>query len=167
MGTAELFLCIPWLYLLFGVRAALPLRLEYHQVVLALLLLLALTGWARPARLVRGIVLGARERDHVRSARGFGASEWYLLSRHVLPETLQVLVIQATLLIPGYILAEATLSFLGLGINEPNVSWGSLMIPLGRYDVMVSYWWMWLPALLLTTATALFYATAATFRQSR
>jgi peptide/nickel transport system permease protein len=167
MGTADLFLCIPWLYLLFGVRAALPLRLDYPQAILTLLVTLPLAGWARPARLVRSIVLSARERDYVRSARAFGASDWYLLTRHVLPEAWHVLAVQATLLIPGYILAETTLSFLGLGINEPNVSWGSLIVPLGHYDVMVSYWWMWLPAVFLTGITALFYATAAAFGQLR
>src|SRR5205085_6784273 len=70
MGIADLFLCIPWLYLLFGVRAALPLRLEYPEAIAGLLATLALAGWARPARLVRGIVLSARERDYVRAARG-------------------------------------------------------------------------------------------------
>src|SRR5207244_1478277 len=82
--------------------------------------------WARQARLVRGVVLSAKERDFVRAARGFGATNGYLLRRHILPETSSVLLTQAAILIPQYVLAEMTLSFLGLGVPEPVPSWGNL-----------------------------------------
>ncbi len=105
------------------------------------------SGLARPARLVRGIVLSAKERDFVRAARGFGASDLYLLRRHIFPETSSVLLTQAAILIPQYVLAEMTLSFLGLGVPEPVPSWGNLLSNLQQYSVLVSYWWMYLPAL--------------------
>jgi peptide/nickel transport system permease protein len=106
-------------------------------------------GWARPGRLIRGVVLSVKERDFVRAARGFGATDRYLLWHHILPETRSVILTQATILIPQFVLAEMALSFLGLGIPEPVPSWGNLLSSLQHYSVLVSYWWMYLPALLM------------------
>jgi peptide/nickel transport system permease protein len=117
-------------------------------------------GWVRPARLVRGIVLSAKERKYVLAARGFGASDFYLVRRHLLPQTYGVLVTQATLLVPQFILAEVTLSFLGLGIAEPVPSWGNLLASLQQYHVMVSYWWMFLPAIALALVFMSYFAVA-------
>jgi len=93
------------------------------------------------------VVLSAKERDYVRAARGFGAADGYLLRRHILPETANVILTQAAILVPQFVLAEMTLSFLGLGVPEPVPSWGSLLASLQQYSVLVSYWWMYLPAL--------------------
>lgn len=147
MRFAELFLALPWLYLLFALRAFLPLTVRPLQAFLLVVVVLGTVGWARPARLVRGIVLSAKERDFVRAARGFGASDGYLLRRHILPETLSVLLTQAAILVPQFVIAEMVLSFLGLGIPEPVPSWGNLLAILQQYSVLVSYWWMYLPAL--------------------
>ncbi len=149
MRVAELFLALPWLYLLFAIRAFLPLTVNPLHAFFLIVAVLAGVGWARPARLVRGIVLSARERDFVRAARGFGASNLYLLRRHILPEASSVLLTQAAVLIPQYVLAEVTLSFLGLGVPEPVPSWGNLLSSLQQYSVLVSYWWMYLPALAM------------------
>jgi peptide/nickel transport system permease protein len=149
MRLAELFLALPWLYLLFAIRAFLPLTVNPLQAFFLIAAVIAAVGWARPARLVRGIVLSAKERDFVRAARGFGASNLYLLRRHILPATSSVLLTQAAILIPQYVLAEMTLSFLGLGVPEPVPSWGNLLSNLQQYSVLVSYWWMYLPALAM------------------
>ncbi|HTB92005.1 MAG TPA: ABC transporter permease [Candidatus Sulfotelmatobacter sp.] len=149
MRLAELFLALPWLYLLFAVRAFLPLSVNPLQAFFLIVAVIGAVGWARPARLVRGIVLSAKERDFVRAARGFGASNIYLLRRHILPETSSVLLTQAAILIPQYVLAEMTLSFLGLGVPEPVPSWGNLLSNLQQYSVLVSYWWTYLPALAM------------------
>jgi peptide/nickel transport system permease protein len=149
MRLAELFLALPWLYLLFAIRAFLPLTVNPLQAFFLIVAVLAGVGWARPARLVRGIVLSAKERDFVRAARGFGASNFYLLRRHILPQASSVLLTQAAILIPQYVLAEMTLSFLGLGVPEPVPSWGNLLSNLQQYSVLVSYWWMYLPALAM------------------
>ncbi len=131
-----------------GWRDSLLMRLA--ELFLALpFAVIGTVGWARPARLVRGVVLSAKERDFVRAARGFGASNGYLLRRHILPETCSVLLTQAAILIPQYVLAEMTLSFLGLGVPEPAPSWGNLLSSLQQYSVLVSYWWMYLPALFM------------------
>jgi peptide/nickel transport system permease protein len=149
MRIAELFLALPWLYLLFALRAFLPLTVGPLEAFFLIIAVIGTVGWARPARLVRGVVLSAKERDFVRAARGFGATDGYLLRRHILPETSSVLLTQAAILIPQYVLAEMTLSFLGLGVPEPVPSWGNLLSSLQQYSVLVSYWWMYLPALAI------------------
>jgi peptide/nickel transport system permease protein len=149
MRIAELFLALPWLYLLFALRAFLPLAVSPLEAFLLVVVVIGMVGWARPARLVRGVVLSVKERDFVRAARGFGASNIYLLRRHILPETASVLLTQAAILVPQFVLAEMTLSFLGLGVPEPMSSWGNLLATLQQYNVLVSYWWMYLPALAI------------------
>jgi peptide/nickel transport system permease protein len=149
MRIAELFLALPWLYLLFALRAFLPLAVSPLEAFLLVVIVIGMVGWARPARLVRGVVLSVKERDFVRAARGFGASDVYLLRRHILPETASVLLTQAAILVPQFVLAEMTLSFLGLGVPEPMSSWGNLLAALQQYNVLVSYWWMYLPALAI------------------
>jgi peptide/nickel transport system permease protein len=149
MRVTELFVALPWLYLLFALRAFLPLSVSPVQAFFLIILVIGAVGWARPARLVRGVVLSAKERDYVRAARGFGARDSYLLWRHILPETSSVILTQAAILVPQFVLAEMTLSFLGLGVPEPVPSWGSLLASLQQYSVLVSYWWMYLPALAI------------------
>lgn len=149
MRIAELFLALPWLYLLFAVRAFLPLSLAPAQAFVLLITVIGLVGWARPARLIRGVVLSAKERDYVLAARGFGASSAYLLRRHVLPQAYGVVLTQAALRVPQYILAEVTLSFLGLGVGEPAASWGTMLASMQEYHVLASYWWMLAPGLAL------------------
>ncbi len=149
MRGVDLFLALPWLYLLLAVRAFLPLSLSPQATVLVLMAVIGMVGWARPARLVRGVTLSAKERDFVYAARGFGASWWHLLTRHCLPETYGVLATQAALLVPQFILAEATLSFVGLGVGEPAASWGNLLAPLRQVSILASCWWMAIPALLV------------------
>jgi peptide/nickel transport system permease protein len=149
MRAVDMFLTVPWLYLLLFVRAFLPLRTDPATVFLLLIAVLGVLGWARPARLIRGVVLGAKQRDYVMAAKGFGASDLYLLGRHVLPNASGVVATQTALYIPQYILAEVTLSFFGLGVGEPVPSWGNMLSELRQYFVLESYWWMFAPAFAL------------------
>jgi peptide/nickel transport system permease protein len=165
MRLAELFLVLPWLYVVFGVRAFLPLHLSSVQTFLLLIAVIGTIGWARPARLIRGIVLSAKNQNYVAASRGFGASNVYLMRRHVLPQTYGVLLTQAALLVPQYVLAEVTLSFFGLGLSEPAPSWGSLLATLQQYNVLVSYWWMFAPALALAVVSLGYLNVANTFHQ--
>lgn len=160
MRTSEVFLALPWLYLLFAVRAFLPLRMSPAGTFLLLIGIIGAVGWTRPARLVRGIVLSAKERNYVLAARGFGATEWYLLRRHVLPQTRGVLLTQAAVLIPQFVLAEVTLSFLGLGVAEPVPSWGNMLSALQQYNVLSSYWWMIIPGFALIPIFLSYYLLA-------
>lgn len=165
MRVAELFLALPWLYLLFAVRMALPLHIDPAQAFLLVLVVVGLIGWARPARLIRGAVLSARVRDYVVAARCLGASDLYLLRRHVLPQVLGIVLTQAALLVPQYILAEVTLSFFGLGVGEPVPSWGNMLASLQRYHVLASYWWMFVPGIALIPVFLLYYALADALHQ--
>lgn len=165
MRVAELFLILPWLYVLLAVRAFLPLHLSPSQTFLLLVAVIGTIGWARPARLVRGIVLSARSRKYVAASRGFGASDAYILRRHVLPHTYGTLLTQAALLVPQYVIAEVTLSFFGLGLSEPMPSWGNLLANLQQYNVLVSYWWMFAPALALVLVSLGYLTVANAFHQ--
>jgi peptide/nickel transport system permease protein len=163
MGVNELFLSLPWLYFLLGVRAFLPLHLSTLRAFFLLTGVIGLIGWARPARLSRGVVLSSRNRNYVRAARGFGATDSYLLRRHILPELFGLLLTQAALLVPRYIAAEATLSFFGLGVNEPAASWGNMLSALQQYSVLVSYGWLLAPAGALVVTSVLYSSLAEVF----
>jgi peptide/nickel transport system permease protein len=147
MRGSELFMALPWLYLLLAVRAFLPLHISPLQTFFLLIAMIGGLGWVRPARLIRGVVLSARERPYVLAARGFGAGPAYLIRRHILPFTWGVTLTQATVLIPQYILAEVTLSFLGLGVGEPVPSWGNMLAEARQYHVLTSHPWLLAPGL--------------------
>jgi len=148
MRLSEVFLAMPWLYLLLAVRAALPLRMGPRETYLALALLMGLLGWARPARLARGIVLTVKEAEYVTAARGFGASGIYIFRRHIAPSLQGVLLTQLSIYIPQFILAEVTLSFLGLGVSQPAASWGNMLADLQLF-VSDAHWWLFTPVFAL------------------
>jgi peptide/nickel transport system permease protein len=160
MRVADLFLALPWLYLLLAVRAFLPLHISPGQAFLLLVAVIGSVGWVRPGRLVRGLVLSLKERAYVEAAKGFGGRPLYLVRRHILPETRGLLLTQATILIPQFVLAEVTLSFLGLGIGEPVPSWGSMLADARQYQSLVSHLWMLTPG-LATFAVVLGYILLA------
>src|ERR1700716_1447102 len=95
--------------------------------ILNLVLALSLGGWVGYARLVRGQVLAAREREFVEAARALGASDLRIIVRHILPNIIQPVIVQAAIGMAGAILAEATMSFLGLGVPPPTASWGAML----------------------------------------
>jgi len=147
MRMSEISLALPWLYLLLAGRAFLPLDAPSSMAYLILISVVGILGWARPARLIRGVALSLRERGYVLAARAFGASGPYLLRTHILPDAAPVLLTQVALLVPQYIMAEVTLSFLGLGIDEPVPSWGNMLAGVQHYHVLISSWWMLLPGI--------------------
>jgi peptide/nickel transport system permease protein len=160
MRAAELFMALPWIYLLFAVRAFLPLSLDARRTLLLLIGVIGLVGWARPARLIRGVILSVKERNYIHAARGFGVSNVTILRRHILPDVYSVVFTQAALLIPQYILAEVTLSFLGLGVGEPQPSWGNMLASLQSYYVLTAHGWMLASGLVLLPIFFLFYSFA-------
>jgi peptide/nickel transport system permease protein len=147
MRGSELFMALPWIYLQLAVRAFLPLHISSIEAFFLVIGIIGGVGWVRPARLVRGVVLSGRERGYVLAARGFGAGPVYLIRRHILPQTAGVILTQATVLIPLYILAEVTLSFLGLGVGEPVPSWGNMLAEARQYHALVEHPWLLVPGL--------------------
>jgi ABC-type dipeptide/oligopeptide/nickel transport system permease subunit len=125
MRLADITLAFPTLLLLIAMAAALQPSMEVVFITIGLV------GWAGMARLVRGQVLVVRQLEYVQAARALGVSDWRIMVRHVLPNVIAPVIIAATLGIAGAIMAEAALSFLGLGVQPPTASWGS-MIADGR-----------------------------------
>lgn len=127
MGSADAMLALPALILILAGRAAFPLELPPFRAAVLLILIFALTGWAEMARLARGLVRSLREREFVLSAKAIGLTETRILFRHILPNAARPLVTQATLMLPFFLLAEAALSFLGVGLQEPEPSLGNML----------------------------------------
>lgn len=157
MRLVEFVIAIPSLYLLIALRGALAEYFDPEQMYLLIVLILSLIGWAGAARIIRGMALSLRERPFVLAAEVMGQKSGRILMRHFLPNLASYLLVAATLSIPVYILAEASLSFLGLGIQEPGTSWGLMLKQAQELKVFtLGLWW------LLTPGAAIF-VTVITF----
>lgn len=160
MRLAELFLALPALYLVIALRSALPLNLEPEQVFGALVLVISFFGWAQLARVTRGLVLALREQEYVTAALALGASDGWIIRRHLLPQLAGFALTQAALAAPGYILAEVTLSYLGLGVPEPLPSWGNMLAGAQNVQALTNYWWNLAPAVAVFITSLAFYLLA-------
>lgn len=160
MAASDVFMALPWLYLLLALRAALPLDVAPARALASIVIVIGIAGWARPARLVRGVVLSVRHRDFVAAAAASGASPARVLRSHVAPAALSVALTQASILIPQYTLAEITLSFFGIGIGEPTPSWGAMIGVMLRQELTIAHWWLAAPAAALIGVSLLYHATA-------
>lgn len=149
MRVVEVLLAIPTFYLMLSLRSVFPLTMESLQVFLMVIFILSFLGWAGLARVVRGMVLSIREREFVQSARTYGAGTLRILRVHILPNTYYYLIVSATLSFPGYILAEASLSFLGLGIQEPFPSWGNMLSDARNINLVLAHPWILSPGVAL------------------
>lgn len=131
MRLTDLFLAFP------GILLALAIMAILGPSVVNVIVALCLGGWVAYARLTRALVLGAREQEYVTAARATGATAGYILCRHILPNIAGPLLVQATFSLAGIIVAEAGLSFLGLGVQPPTPSWGA-MLNEGRHFLLVA-----------------------------
>lgn len=123
----EVFMSFPRLPIWLALATILPAGWSAYKVFWAIVFIMAITGWAAMARVLRGLFLSVREIDFVAAARAAGSSNSRIIWRHIIPNIVSYLVVNATITVPGAILAESTLSFLGLGIKEPMVSWGLML----------------------------------------
>ena len=154
MGATDAMLALPTLILILGVRAAFPLELPMTRAALLLLLIFALTGWAEMARLTRGLVLSLRKREFVIAAVALGVSQTRVLLRHILPNILPSLRTRALLLLPTFLLAEVALSYLGIGLQEPEPSLGNMLTAASDLDLLRSQ-----PFSVLSPALAVLFFT--------
>jgi peptide/nickel transport system permease protein len=154
MRATELFMVLPALYLVLGVRNLLPDSIEPWEAGLVTVVSLAAVAWSGLARLVRGQVLAIREEGYVAAARAAGASHGRLLGIHVLRVLRPFVLLQVGLQLPYFLLGEATLSFLGLGLAAPDPSLGNMLAEaVSSPGSLEARWWTWAPpALLLTLA---------------
>jgi peptide/nickel transport system permease protein len=116
-------------------------------VYFAMTLILSLQGWTGLARTTRSQILRIREEDYVAAARIAGASDWQIITRHLLPGTMSLLIVNMTLAIPGMILGETALSFLGLGLRHPVVSWGVMLQAAQNLGAVLTFPWLLTPAI--------------------
>jgi peptide/nickel transport system permease protein len=149
MAMTDLFLSLPWLFLLITVRALMPLNVSPVVSVLVTFLMLGLLGWTSAARVLCATASSLRDSDFVRQARASGIRGTRLFWMHVLPNLKPVLYAQFWISIPAFILSEANLGILGLGVAEPMPSWGSLLKELEGIVSVGEQPWKFVPLLLL------------------
>lgn len=138
MAATDLFLSLPWLFLLITVRAMMPLNVSPVVSVIITFALLGCLGWAAAARVVCADARALRNSDFVLLARAHGTAGFRLLTRHLLPNLMPILYAQFWVSIPVFIITEANLGILGLGVSEPLPSWGSLLRELESYSSISS-----------------------------
>ena len=145
MRIADLVLVLPAIYVVLVLRAAMPLKLTAADVFWTITGVLVTAGWPYAARGVRAIVAAERRKEYAEAAHAIGAGSMRILLRHLLPAATGFLAVQATLLLPAFILAEATLSFVGLGFPEPTPSWGVMLQDAGRVGTLADAPWLLAP----------------------
>jgi peptide/nickel transport system permease protein len=146
MRMSELILVLPAIYLVLALRAALPLVVPAAVTFVALAAIFTLFGWPIVARGVRAIVLSEAQRDYAQAARAMGAGPARILGVHLLPAAAGYVATQATLLLPSFILAEATLSYLGLGFPDATPTWGTLLQEAANVALLSDAPWTLAPA---------------------
>jgi peptide/nickel transport system permease protein len=154
--TIELVMSVPQIPLWMALAAAIPAEWTGIQTYFAITIVLSLVGWTGLARVVRGRILSMREEDFVMAARISSANSWAIITRHLIPGFTSYLIVHITIAIPYMILGETTLSFLGIGIRAPDVSWGSLLQQAQDVVVLTNYVWILWPAAFVVAAVVLF-----------
>ena len=152
----EFLLALPKIPLWMSLTAALPLDWSPIKVYFGIIVILSIFGWCSLARVVRGKFLQLREEDFVMAARISGATSATVIRKHLLPSFMSYLVVHLTLAVPAIILAETALSFLGLGLRAPVVSWGTLLKNAQSTQAIVFYPWILIPSLFVVTSVLAF-----------
>ncbi len=157
MRFVDLMLCIPRFFLILTVAALVRPSIWYIAAVIGL------TGWMGMARLVRAEFLSLRETDYVLAARAIGAGHLRVIFRHILPNALPPVFVSAVLGVAGAILAEASLSYLGFGVQPPDPSWGNI-IAGGKQYILDAWWLIVFPGVAIFITTLAFYLTGEGLR---
>ncbi len=152
----DFLISIPSLPLWMALSAALPRDWPVVRTYFAITIILSVIGWAGLARVVRGKLLSLREEDYALAAQAAGASQWRIITKHLLPGFTSHLIVSITLSIPGMILGETALSFIGLGMQPPAVSWGVLLQDAQNLTSIAHQPWQLIPALFVIVAVLLF-----------
>ena len=164
MRFSEAIMSIPSFYLLIILAAILPSGMTSAQRFFLITVILALIGWAGFSRVIRGMVLSIKTQDYITAARSIGASKARIILKHILPQTSSYVIIAITLSVPGYILAESGLSFLGLGIQQPDASWGNMLKEAQEFVNIMYRPWLLTPGFLIFVAVLSFNLIGDTIR---
>ncbi len=164
MRFAEAVMSIPSFYLLIILASILPSGMTSVQRFMLIVVILALIGWAGFARVVRGMVLSIKNQEYVQAAKSIGASRLRIIVKHILPQTTSFVIVAMTLSVPSYILSESGLSFLGLGIQQPDASWGNMLKEAQEYTNIIYRPWLLTPGFLIFVAVLAFNLIGDTIR---
>jgi peptide/nickel transport system permease protein len=150
MRLVEVIMTIPAIFLLVALAAVLPATLSSTQRFLLIILITSFVRWTGLARVVRGQVLSLKSQTFVTASQAMGGQSIYIIVRHILPQTATYVIISATLAVPSFIVAEAVLSLIGLGIQQPDPSWGNMLSLASNASILVlNPWLIWPPAILI------------------
>ena len=149
MAVADFVVVLPAIYVVLAFRAALPLVLSPGQVFAALTLVLSAAGWPVAARGVRAVIAAEKRREYAEAAYAMGAAPLRILQRHLLPATYGFLLNMWTLLVPAFVLTEATLSLVGLGFPPPTATWGSMLREAAENRSFTEAPWLLAPAVAI------------------
>lgn len=164
MRFAEAVMSIPSFYLLIILASILPSGMTSTQRFLLIVIILALIGWAGFARVVRGMVLSIKSQEYVQAAQSIGASRMRIITKHILPQTTSYVIVAMTLSVPSYILSESGLSFLGLGIQQPDASWGNMLKEAQEFTNILYRPWLLTPGFLIFVSVLAFNVIGDTIR---
>lgn len=164
MRFAEAVMSIPSFYLLIILASILPSGMTSTQRFLLIVIILALIGWAGFARVVRGMVLSIKSQEYIKAAQSIGASKMRIIIKHILPQTTSFVIVAMTLSIPSYILSESGLSFLGLGIQQPDASWGNMLKEAQEFTNILYRPWLLTPGFLIFVSVLAFNLIGDTIR---
>lgn len=152
MRLADFVLALPALYVVLALRAAAPLSMDEPRIFWTIVAVFVLSGWPAAARGVRAIVAAARDEQYAEAARAAGATPWRVLHRHLIPAAGGFIAAQASLLLPAFVIAETSLSYVGLGFGEPAATWG-LMLRDAASRTVVDAPWLLAPAVAIALLT--------------
>ena len=156
MRFSEGIMSIPSFYLLIILASILPSNMSSAQRFALITAILALIGWAGFSRVIRGMVLSIKNQEYVKAIETIGASKKRIILKHILPQTSSYIIIAITLSVPSYILAESGLSFLGLGIQLPDASWGNMLREAQEFANILYRPWLLTPGFLIFIAVLSF-----------
>ncbi len=164
MRVCEMFMMVPGFYLMLALRSAVPVNFNSLQVFLSIVIILSFIGWAGLARVIRGMSISLREREFVLAAKAMGLSDFQIIVKHILPHTISYSIVAIMLSIPGYILGEAALSLIGLGIQDPIPSWGNLLSEAMGIIHIKLHPWILLPGFFIFLTVICFNIIGDTLR---
>ena len=152
MRTVEVLLALPTLYFILILRQLFGSGTSSVQIYFIIIVILAFVGWATEARVIRGMVMSLKEHEYVIAARAMGFSNYRIIVRHILPNTFSFVIVTATLSVPFFILGEVALSFLGVGIQQPEASWGNMLVAAQNPRYLTDFPWVLIPGMFIFVA---------------
>src|SRR5882762_5206219 len=152
MRSVEVLLALPSLYFILILRQLFGAGMSSTQIYFIIVIILSFIGWATEARVIRGMVMSLKEQEYVIAARAMGFSNSRIIIRHILPNTLSFVIVTATLSVPFFILGEVALSFLGVGIQEPEASWGNMLVAAQSNRQLIDFPWVLIHGLFIFVA---------------